>query len=105
MDLKIFSVSMISRRFPRTFALLLLIAGASCQRVPLLAPTGSTITLTSSATSLPINGTTDLIAQVLEQPGTPPQDGTVVTFTTTLGVVEPTDARTTGGRVIVKFRA
>jgi len=77
----------------------------ACQKVPLLAPTGSTITLTAGSTALSVNGTTDIIAQVLEAAGTPPQDGTVVTFTTTLGSIEPSEARTNGGRVTVKFRA
>ena len=83
---------------------MLLLAGA-CQKVPLLAPTGSSINLTATATTLPINGSTDLIAQVLESGGTPPQDGTLVTFTTTLGTVQPAGAETTGGRVVVKFLA
>jgi adhesin/invasin len=79
---------------------------SACEKVPLLAPTGSTITLTSSINALPVNGTTDIIAQVLEAAGTPPHSGTLITFTTTLGTIEPSDARTDiGGRVIVKFRA
>jgi len=86
------------------FAGLSLTIGA-CQKVPLLAPSGSTITLTAGSTALSVNGTTDIIAQVLEQAGTPPQDGTVVLFTTTLGSIEPLEARTNGGRVTVKFRA
>jgi hypothetical protein len=86
------------------FAGLSLTIGA-CQKVPLLAPSGSTITLTAGSTALSVNGTTDIIAQVLEAAGTPPQDGTVVIFTTTLGSIEPLEARTNGGRVTVKFRA
>src|SRR5580765_3551892 len=86
------------------FAGLSLTIGA-CQKVPLLAPTGSTITVTAGSTALSVNGTTDIIAIVLESAGTAPQDGTVVTFTTTLGSIEPSEARTNGGRVTVKFRA
>jgi PKD repeat protein len=81
------------------------ILATGCNKVPLLAPTGSSITLTASATTLPINGATDLIAQVLEASGTPPQDGTLVTFTTNLGTVQPPQGETSGGRVIVKFHA
>jgi hypothetical protein len=73
--------------------------------VPLLAPSGSTITLTAAATTLPLNGSTDIIAQVLEAGGTPPQDGTLITFTTTLGSIQPPEAETRGGRVTVKFNA
>ena len=78
----------------------------SCEKVPLLAPTTASITLTASATALPLNGTTDLIATVLEQAGTPPHSGTHVIFTTTLGTVLPSDAETDlNGRVIVRFLA
>src|SRR5438874_8590142 len=82
-----------------------LVLATGCNKVPLLAPTGSSITLTAAATTLPINGSTDLIAQVLEAAGTPPQDGTLITFTTNLGSVQPPEAETFGGRVIVKFLA
>ena len=78
----------------------------SCEKVPLLAPTTASITLTASTTALPLNGTTDLIAQVLEQSGTPPHSGTHVIFTTTLGSVLPAEAETdVNGRAIVRFLA
>jgi len=67
----------------------LVLAPMACQRVALLAPSGSTITLTTLATTLPLSGTTSLIAQVIEPAGTPPQRGTLVTFTTSLGTVDP----------------
>jgi adhesin/invasin len=73
---------------------LLLLGEAGCQRVPLLAPSGSVITLTSSATVLPFNGSTFIQAQVIEAAGTPPHSGTHVTFTTTLGTIQPSDAET-----------
>jgi hypothetical protein len=82
------------------------LAAAGCEKVPLLAPSGSTITLTASTTALPSNGTTDIVAQVLEASGTPPHSGTHITFTTTLGRIEPADPTTdVGGRVIVRFFA
>src|SRR6266851_1399995 len=78
----------------------------ACQSVPLLAPGGSTITLTATANALPLNGTSTLIAQVVQASGTAPQSGTHVIFTTTLGTVQPADAQTdTTGRVTVKFVA
>src|SRR5712691_4209379 len=86
------------------FASALLVGG--CQRVPLLAPSGSTITLIASATALPVNGSTNLIAQVIEPSGTPPQSGTTVSFTTTLGSIQLSQAETDiSGRAIVKFLA
>jgi PKD repeat protein len=87
-----------------TVAIVALLSSA-CQKVPLLAPSGSVITLTAAATALPLNGSTDILAQVLESAGTPPQDGTLITFTTTLGSFQPPEAETRGGRVTVKFLA
>lgn len=105
-----FSVLMIARL--RRPLLLLCLAGvaalvtASCQKVPLLAPSGSTITLTASATTLPVNGSTVLIAQVIESAGTVPHSGTRVTFTTSLGAVQPDAADTDiNGQARVIFNA
>jgi adhesin/invasin len=80
-------------------------AAGACDKVPLLAPSGSTITLTVTATALPLNGTTQIVAQVLESAGTPPQDGTLVVFTTSMGSVQPPEAQTKAGRVTVTFNA
>ena len=78
----------------------------ACEKVPLLAPSGSTITLTALATALPSNGTTDIIAQVIEAGGSPPHSGTLITFTTNLGTVQPSSAETDlSGRVTVKYVA
>jgi adhesin/invasin len=88
------------------FGLAMPLLTVACQKVPLLAPTGSTIILTSSATALPMNGTADISAQVLQAGGNPPHSGTLINFTTTLGGIEPAEARTdVNGRVIVKFNA
>ena len=87
-------------------AICLSLVAGGCQRVPLLAPTGSTITLTASTTALPSNGATQLIAQVLEASGTPPHSGTHIIFTTTLGTIEPAEMETdVNGRAVTTFRA
>lgn len=84
----------------------LLAAATACQRVPLLAPSGSTITLTTAATTLPANGSVLIEAQVLEPAGTPPHSGTHITFTTTLGAVQPADVETDiNGHATVIFNA
>jgi hypothetical protein len=58
------------------------------------------------STALPLNGSTDIIAQVIEPSGTPPQHGTTITFTTNLGSIQPPTAETdVSGRVTVKFLA
>jgi len=110
MAIKMVMVFMISR-LRRTSALVASLAGAAlltvaCEKVPLLAPGGSTITLTAAATALPGNGTTDIIAQVIEAGGTPPHSGTLVSFTTSLGTVQPSQQETdVSGKVVVKFVA
>ena len=79
---------------------------SACQKVPLLAPSGSIITLQTTATALPVNGSTEIVAQLIEPSGTPPQRGTLVSFTTTLGSIEPSQAETDiSGRAVVKFLA
>ncbi|HAK55459.1 MAG TPA: hypothetical protein DCP38_08255, partial [Acidobacteria bacterium] len=79
--------------------------GAACNTVPLLAPTQSAITLAISPLVLPINGIAEIIATVIEQSGTAVQNGTLVTFTTTLGTVSPREARTENGKVLVRLNA
>jgi len=84
----------------------LAISAFGCDKVPLLAPSGSAITLTTPVTALPINGSADIVAQVIEPAGTPPQRGTLVSFTTTLGSIQPGQAETdASGIVRVKFQA
>ena len=75
----------------------------ACDKVPLTAPTDSTITLFATATSIAPNGSTDIVATIIEDGGTPVQNGTVVSFTTTLGRVEPGEARTQNGKVTVRL--
>jgi adhesin/invasin len=106
------------------FALLLPITlVAACDKVPLLAPTGSVITLIPQATTVPLNSQITIVATVIENGvaaggtgsgsgtsstsrsgnGTPVQNGTLVTFTTTLGRIEPAEARTHNGQVTVQL--
>lgn len=100
---------------------------AACDKMPLLAPTGTIITLIPTSNVVPVGGEVDIIATVIEQgvaatptttpdattttptattragAGTPVQNGTLVSFTTTLGRIEPSEARTQNGQVRVKF--
>lgn len=101
---------MITRSSHAAPALLLVAAlsaiSVACQKVPLLAPSGSVITLTAGTTALPVNGTAQLIAQLLEPGGTPPHSGTQVIFTTTLGTIEPPSVETDiNGRAVATFKA
>jgi Bacterial Ig-like domain (group 1)/PKD domain len=104
-----------------------------CDKVPLLAPTGSVISLFAAANVVPLNGDVEIVANVIENgttattpttpttpgngntttptsttnpgAGTPVQNGTLVSFTTTIGRIEPSEARTSNGQVRVRFFA
>jgi Bacterial Ig-like domain (group 1)/PKD domain len=96
---------------------------AACDKVPLLAPTGSVINLFPVTTTVTPNSEVQIIATVIENgvasggsggpsgggtttrtgAGTPVQNGTLVTFTTTIGRIEPSEARTHNGQVTVKL--
>ena len=62
-----------------------------CDTVPLTAPSDATVTLT---TATGVNGSTEVIATVLEAGGTPVQNGTSVRFSTSLGRMEPAEVHT-----------
>jgi hypothetical protein len=99
---------------------------AACDKVPLLAPTGSVITLIPQAPTVALNSEMTITATVIENGvssggtgtgsgsggtttttrsgnGTPVQNGTVVSFTTSIGRIEPAEARTHNGEVTVKL--
>ena len=75
--------------------------GLSCRKVPLLAPTESTLTLLVSSSV--DDGLADITAVVIESGGTPVHDGTLVVFSTTLGRLDPVEAETTRGRATVRL--
>jgi hypothetical protein len=97
-----------------------LIAVAACDGVR-RAPAGATMTLFTSSTFLPVNGEADITALLIKgelstppanpnqpTPAPPPSgivvnDGTVVQFSTTLGRIEPAEAKTTDGQARVKL--
>ena len=79
------------------------VLAVACDKVPLLAPQESTITLSSASTLVQANGTTQIHAIVIEPSGTPVHDGTTVLFTTNLGTLLPVEARTQNGVATVQF--
>jgi hypothetical protein len=115
-------------------AIAILSFAAACDKVPLLAPTGTVITMFPAASSVPLNGEIEIVATVIENgvaaapttppgtgtpgtptapapptstttagAGTPVQNGTLISFTTTIGRIEPSEARTSNGQVRVRF--
>lgn len=77
----------------------------ACDKAQLLAPTKSTITVAAAASVLPSGGNTEVTAFVMEQAGTPVQNGTTVRFSATLGRVEPIEAQTRNGLALTTFFA
>lgn len=91
----------------------------ACDKMPLVAPTGTVITLFANSNVLPVDGSIEIRAVAIEGgaapttgegaasgspgQGTPVHNGTVITFTTTLGRVEPQEARTHNGQVTVRL--
>lgn len=70
---------------------------SACDTAPLLAPTQSTISVGASTLRASLNSEVELFASVQENSGTPVHDGTLVTFTTTLGTLVPREATTVRG--------
>jgi large repetitive protein len=64
-------------------------------------------TATAPTTTTPGNGQTTTTPTSTTNPGagTPVQNGTLVSFTTTIGHIEPSEARTSNGQVRVRFFA
>ena len=91
----------------RVLALIALVAGtlAACDKAPLLAPTNSTISVSATTRTLPLGGSTEVTAYVIESAGTPVQNGTAVRFTTNLGRVDPIEVETHNGLATTTFFA
>ena len=97
--------NLVCRVLPVVASLAAVVSIGSCDKVPLLAPTASVMTIVSSRSVLPVNGTAQIKATVIEQSGTPAHNGTLVTFTTTLGTLEPQEAVTSNGQAVVTLKA
>lgn len=74
-----------------------------CKNLPLLAPTESTIIVVVSDPVIPVDGESVITAVVTESVGTPVQNGTLVTFSTTLGTVNPQESQTQDGRATTRL--
>lgn len=94
-------------RFRPLHLLVLLVVCASwaCDKVPLTSPTGSTITLSTNTSIVPVNGTAVITATVIESSGTAVNNGTLVSFLADFGQLDPPEAQTVNGRATTTFRA
>ncbi len=94
-----------TRLFAFAVVALLALSTSACDKVALTAPTSSTIRLFANTNVLPLHGSAEITATVTESAGTQVQNGTQVTFTTTVGTIEPTEARTKDGKATVRLTA
>jgi len=93
------------RSFMVAFAVIAAVVAASCDKVPLTAPTLSTISLSVDKNIVPVNGQATITAVVTESSGTAVHNGTTVTFQTTAGSINPPEAQTVNGRAVVTYVA
>ncbi len=66
-------------------------------QVPFVSTAPHTVLVEAFPTAIPVTGTAQITATVLDVLGHPVRDGTAVTFTTSLGTLTPTVAATTAG--------
>src|SRR5918993_3165087 len=92
-------------RFSLVIVVVAAALAARCDRVPLLGPSGSTISISAQSSSLPPGGSTQVTATVVEDGGTPVHDGTLVRFSASLGRVDPPEVETRGGSATTTFIA
>ena len=85
--------------------LAVVVVEVACDRVPLTAPTSSTISVSVDQTTLPLNGQATVRAIVIESAGTPVHNGTQVTFATILGSFNPPTSDTVDGVATTTFFA
>lgn len=81
------------------------VAVAGCDKAQLLAPTKATITISAPARVLPASGSTEVTASVVEEAGTPVQNGTTVRFTASMGRLDPVETQTRNGLAVTTFFA
>jgi hypothetical protein len=84
-------------------AIIVALVTSTCDKAPLLAPTGSSITVSAPTNVLPLGGSTEIQAFVLESANTPVQNGTSVRFLATLGTLNPPEAQTRNGVATTTF--
>jgi hypothetical protein len=84
--------------------LMVALGAAACDKIALVAPSNSSITLFSNLTTINLGGSAQITATVIEGGGTPVHDGTEITFTTTIGTIDPVTLQTDDGKATVTLR-
>lgn len=78
---------------------------AGCEQALQVAPTSSVLQLTSTANAVPLNGSLSITVTLVESSGKAVADGTLVSFASTLGTLDPVETRVSNGRATVRLLA
>lgn len=81
------------------------VAATGCEQALQLAPTSSVLVLSAPTTSVPLNGTLTVTATLTDSKGAPVENGTMVTFTSTLGNLSPNEVLVGNGRATTTLMA
>jgi len=81
------------------------LAAAGCEQAVQMAPSSSVLTLTSNGTGVELHGALTITATLTDTSGKAVSDGTVVTFATTIGRIDPVETRVSNGRATVQLTA
>lgn len=83
---------------------LIAFAATGCEQALQVAPSSSVLSLVSAASWVPLNGAVEVTATVTSG-GRAVDDGTLVSFSSSLGDIDPVEARTANGRASVRLRS
>jgi hypothetical protein len=81
------------------------VAVVGCERALQLAPSSSVLMLTTPGTTVPLNGEIPITATLTDGSGKPVAEGTIVTFSSNLGVLHPPEGHVGNGRTTTTLRA
>ena len=100
------SLRFVTRR-GRLLALLAVaaVAAAGCEKALQVAPSSSVLMLSVPATSVPLNSAIPITVTATDTSGQPVSDGTLVSFTASLGQVSPPEVRVANGRATVTLQS
>ena len=81
------------------------LAAAGCERALQVAPSSSVLVLSAPASTVPLSSSLTVTATLTDSTGAAVAEGTLVTFSSTLGTITPTESRISNGRTSVTLAA
>lgn len=86
-------------------AVLAAIGAAGCEQALVTAPSSSVLTISASSSAVDLGGVLLITAIITDSSGKAVTEGTLVTFSSTLGRVEPAETHVSNGRATVQLIA